>query len=122
VSVQDEGIHQGAYLAIVRLTVMNPGMISIASFDVSTSQVPTSSSYCYAVYDIATAARSAGTCPVTAGNPSSVTIDYPVKPGGAARVVITIFGQVFGIGSTCTITVTTSEGAQQTVGVLVAPA
>lgn len=121
VSVQDESIHQGAYLAIVRLTVMNPGMIPIASFDVSTSQVPKSSSYCYAVYDLATGARSAGTCPTTLGNPASVTIDYPVKPGGAAGVVITIFGQVFGIGSTCTVTVTTPAGAQQAVDVLVAP-
>lgn len=122
VEVQDGSIHQGAYLAIVRLTVMNPAQIPIATFDVSTSQVPSSASYCYAVHDLATGAQSAGTCPTTSGNPGSVTIDYPVKPGGAAAVVIEIFGQAFGIGSTCTITVTTSSGAQQTVGVLVAPA
>jgi hypothetical protein len=122
VAIQDESIHQGAYLAIERLTVMNPGQTPISSFVVSTSQVPDSASYCYVVYDLATGAESAGTCPAIATNPSSVAVVYPLRPGGAAGVVITIIGSVFGIGSSCMVTVTTSAGAQQTVGVLVAPA
>jgi hypothetical protein len=122
VAVQDAGIHQGAYLAIERLTVVNLGQTPISSFVVSTSQVPSSVSYCYAVYGLAIGAQLAGTCPAIATNPGSVTIGYPVQPGGAVGVVITIFGSVFGIGSTCTITVTTASGAQQTVGALVAPA
>jgi len=122
VAVQDESIRQGAYLAIERLTVMNLGQTPISSFVVSTTQVPDTARYCYSVYDIATGAQSGGTCPETATDPGSVTIDYPVQPGGATDVAIMIIGSVFGIGSTCTITVTTSAGAQQAVGVLVAPA
>ena len=120
--VQDESIHQGAYIATERLTVMNLGQTPMSSFDISTSQVPASAPYCYAVYGISTGSHLAGTCPATATNPTSVTIDYQVQPGEGAGVVITIFGSVFAIGSTCTITVTTSAGAQQTVGALVAPA
>jgi len=122
VAVQDASIHQGSYLAIERLTVVNLGQTPISSFVVSTSRVPDSASYCYAVYGPSIGAQPVGTCPAMATNPSSVTIGYPVQAGGATGVVITIFGTVFGIGSTCTITVTTASGTQQTVGVLVTPA
>ena len=122
VAVQDEGIRQGAYLAIESLTVLNVGRAPITSFVVSTSQVSSSASYCYSIYDLATGARSAGTCPATAKNPGSVAIDYPVQPGEATGVAITIIGSVFEIGSTYTIAVTTSAGGQEAVDVLVAPA
>jgi len=122
VAVQGESIRQGAYLAIEKLTVMNLGQTPISSFAVSTSQVPSSASYCYVAYDPATGAQLTGTCPATATNPSAVPIGYEIGPGGAAGVVITIIGLAFEVGSTCTITVTTSSGAQQTVGVLVTPA
>ena len=122
VAVQDEGIRQGAYLATERLTVTNIGQAPISSFVISTSQVSSSASYCYSVYDPSTGERSAGTCPATATNPSSVTIADPVQPGGATGVVITIIGSAFDIGSTCTIAVTASSGAQEVVDVLVAPA
>ena len=122
VAVLDESIHQGTYLAIERLTLMNTGQSPMSSFVISTSGIPDSASYCYTVYDLGTNSQRAGTCPVTASDPTSVTIGYPVQPGGGVGIVITIFGSVFGIGSTCTLTVTTSTGAQQTVGVLVAAA
>ena len=122
VAVQNESIRQGAYLAIERMTVMNLGQTPLSSFVVSTSQAPNSASYCYAVYDVATGEESAGACPTKAADPSSVTIVSTIQPGGAEGVVITIVGSVFEIGSTCTITVTTSEGAQQTVSALVVPA
>ena len=122
VAVQDEGIRQGTYLATERLTVMNIGQAPISSFVISTTQVPSSASYCYTIYDLATGAQSAGTCPVTATDPSSVTIGYPIQPGGATVVAIAIKGSVFEVGSTCTIAVTTSTGAQEAVNVLVAPA
>jgi len=122
VAVQNESIRQGTYLAIEMMTVMNLGQTSISSFVVSTSQAPNSAPYCYAVYDVATGEQSTGACPTKAANPSSVTIVSPVQPGGAEGVVITIVGSVFEIGSTCAITVTTSDGAQQSVGALVVPA
>ena len=122
VAIQDEGIRQGAYVATERLTVMNTGRAPVSSFIISTSQVPRSASYCYSIYDPATGAQSGGTCDATTANPSSVTISYPLQPGGATGVVITIIGSVFETGSTCTIAVTTSAGAQETVDVLVASA
>lgn len=121
VMVQDEGIRQGAYLAIEKLTVMNLGQAPIPSFVVSTSQVPTSASCCYTVYVLGNGSQPAGTCPAETTNPTHLTVAYPIRPGEAVGVVITIIGSVFEIGSTGTITVTTSNGAQQTVGVLVAP-
>jgi hypothetical protein len=122
VALQDESIQQGAYIAIERVTVMNLGQTLMSSFAVSTSMVPISMPYCYAVYDPATGARLGETCPAFATNPSSVTIGYPVLPGEGAVVVITIVGSAFRIGSTCTITVTSASGAQQTAGVLVTSA
>jgi len=121
-AVQDESVRQGTYLAIERFTVVNTGQIAMSSFTVSTSPVPDSAPYCYAVYNVATGLRSAGSCPTTATNPNSVTIDSPLQPGGGADVVITIFGPVFEIGTTCTVTLTASDGGQQSVSVLVTEA
>jgi len=122
VAVEDAAIRQGAYVALERLTVVNSGQTPVSSFTVSTSQASPSAVYCYALYDLATGMRVVCTCPGTASDPATVTIPYSLPSGGAVGVVITIMGAAFTIGVQCMLTVTTSTGAQQTVGVQVASA
>jgi hypothetical protein len=122
VSIEDASLRQGAYLAIERLTVFNSGQVAMSSFVISTSQAPASAPYCYATYNTATGAELLSTCPATAGNPGSVSIGYPVPPGGAVGVVVTVVGTPYIVGEGCAVTVTTSSGAQQTSEVQVGPA
>ncbi len=122
IAVEDAGVRQGAYLALVRLTVVNSGQTPIASFVVSTGQVSASGPYCYSVYRPTTGELLATTCPPAPGNPGAATVSYGIPPGGAVGVVITVMGAAFSVGATTALTVTASSGAQQTVGVQVAPA
>jgi hypothetical protein len=122
VNIEDTSLRQGAYIAIESLTVYNSGQTAMSSFVLSTSQAPVLAPYCYTTYNTATGAELTSTCPATAGNPGSVSVGYPVPPGGSVGVVVTIMGQAFTVGEGCAVTVTTSAGAQQTAEVQVAPA
>ena len=122
VAVEDADIVQGSYLAIERLTVVDAGKAPLSSFTISTSPASPSAGYCYSLYNPATEGRVGGTCPETATNPGSLAIAYPLSSGGEVGVVITITGAAFTVGADCTLTVTTSAGAQQSVGLRVAAA
>ena len=121
VAVEGAGIRQGEYVATEEVTVMNTGTGPISSFVISVNRALATYSYCYDLYTPATGAPITSTCPPAATNPGEVQIGYSVPQGGAVGVEITIAGSAFAVGSGCTITVTTSAGSQQTVGVQVAP-
>jgi hypothetical protein len=122
VTIEDVAIRQGTYLALERLTVVNSGQSPMPSFVISTSPASPSAPYCYTLYNPATGDQLGGTCPVMAMGPGSVPVTYSVPFGQALGIVITIMGAAFRVGSQYAVTVTTSAGAQQTVGLQVAPA
>ena len=122
VAVEDARIRQGPYLALERLIVVNSGQAPISSFEVSTSQAPSSAAYCYSLYNPTKGVQLGDTCPGKTMDPGSIAIAYSIPPGGAVGIVITITGEAFTVGAQCTVTVTTSAGAQQGVGLQVASA
>jgi len=122
VSIEGVGIRQGAFFAFERLTVFNSGQTPITSFTVSNYMISTSAAYCYSLVNPASGAQLFTTCPGMTTNPSAVSVSYALPPGTAVAVEITVQGAGFTVGSYGTLTVTTASGAQQTVGVQVAPA
>lgn len=122
VSVTGASIRQGEYFAFESLEVYNAGSAPLSSFVVSTGGVPAAASYCYSLYDPAERSVVASTCPAMVPNPTSVTVSATLAAGKGVLVELTIAGRPFLMGSVSAVTVTASDGAQETLGVEVVPA
>lgn len=122
VSVSGGSIRQGEYLAVETLMIRNTGNAPFASFEVSTTAVADTASYCYTLYDPVSVTTVLATCPVMRTMPQLVSVSTTVSPGRALVVEITVMGKAFSIGSMSTVTVTTSAGSQGTLGAMVVPA
>lgn len=122
VAVEGASIRQGNYLALEKLIVVNTGPSPLSSFMLTTGQVSQTGVYCYSLYNPSSGAQLASTCPPATPNPSSISIATAIPSGGSVGVIVTVVGAAFGVGTSCLLTVTASSGAQQTVGVEVAPA
>lgn len=122
VAIEDPSIRQGAYAAVEKLTVFNAGSVDVETFTLTTSGVGSASGYCYTLFDPANSSLLSSTCPQGSADPSSVAIPHALRPGQGVGVEITIGGVAFSPGSGVVLTVVTSAGGAQTVGVQVAPA
>lgn len=122
VSIERAGVRQGSYFALETLIVFDSGETKMTSFTVSTNGVSAGAAYCYSLLNPTTGAQLFTTCPDMTTDPSVVTVSYVLSPGNAVLVEITLPGTAFSVGSRGALTVTTSGGAQQTVGILVEPA
>ena len=122
VTIVGASVRQGAYLASEELAIINSGDGSAASFALVTTGVAPSALYCYSLYNLGTKSLLFSSCPATSQNPGSVPVSYALAPGQSVLVEITVMGEAFTVGSSCQVTVTASSGAQQSVGVQVAPA
>ena len=121
-AVSDAAIKQGSYLAVESLALFNDGSIPSGSITVSTVPVASSESYCYSLLDPATMSVIQSSCPSMASNPGEVVTNPGLAPGGSELLQLVVVGKAFAVGSTCTVTVTSSGGAQQTLAVEVVPA
>ena len=122
VSVSGGSIRQGEYFAVESLLVENTGSVPFGSFEVTTTGVSGSASYCYSIYDPAGGSPISGSCPRMGAGPAAVSVEATVPPGRGVLVEIRVAGPAFALGSVCTVTVTTSAGAQQSEGVEAVPA
>ncbi len=119
VSIDGASIRQGAYLAVERLTVYDSGDTPVSSFTVSTLGVSGSSLYCYTLTAPPSGAVVATDCPPASPGPSSVMVQSSISPGKALQVELILTGVAFASGSTATVTVTASDGAQSSAAVQV---
>ncbi len=122
VSVSGATARQGIYMALETLTVYNSGDVPFSSFTISTSGVSDSASYCYTLLNPTTRTVVYSSCAALLANPASVVVSSALQPGNGLLVEITVTGAAFAVGSGIAVTVTSSSGAQATVGVQVVPA
>lgn len=115
-------IRQGELVAVESLTVYDSGSAPLGSFVISTSAVQPAATYCYTVYDPLGRAVLTSTCPSMSAGPGSVAIGETLAPGAGVVVTLVIQGASFQPGGVCQVTVTASDGAQQTLAVEVVPA
>jgi hypothetical protein len=122
VSLIDGGISQGSYSAVEKVGVFNPSTVDITSFILSTVGGPGTASYCYSLFDPENMTAVSSTCPAMVLGLGAVDVTYPLLPGEGVLVEIMVTGGSFTVGSSCTLTVTASSGAEQTLAVQVVPA
>ena len=122
VSINSAIIRQGSFMALETLSVFNSGEVPFSYFTVSTSGVSSTVLYCYTLLDPATKSVVYSSCPGLRADPMTIGIASPLQPGNALLVEIMLSGAVFVVGSGLTVTVTSSAGAQATLGVQVVPA
>ena len=121
-AVSDAEITQGSHLAVESLALFNDGSTPSGSITVSTVPVASAETYCYSILDPTTRSVLGSTCPSMAPNFGEVVINPGLAPGGSELLQLVVVGKAFAVGSTCTVTVTSSAGAQQTLAVEVVPA
>ncbi|MDG6920073.1 MAG: hypothetical protein JRN59_00915 [Nitrososphaerota archaeon] len=122
VSIAGASIRQGAGSAVETLLVTDTSGTGLGAFVVSTSGAPSSMTYCYSVYDPADQALLASACPAPGSDPASVDVGYPLGAGATALVELVVAGDVFTIGSSHLVAVTTAAGSGEGVEVRVVPA
>ncbi len=122
VSILSASIAQGSYLALERVTVYNSGQVPVSSFTVATAQSPASASFCYSLIDPRTVTPISSTCPALSSNPGVLQVAYSLASGKAVLVELYVTGTPFRVGSSSSVTVTTSAGGQATYGVTVGSA
>lgn len=122
VSVTGLTVRQGELYAFESLVIHNTGTVTFGWSKVSTAGVSSSATYCYTVYDPLELAIVASTCPTMSPGPGVVSITTQLAPGRALEVELTLSGAAFAMGSSCSVTVTTSAGAQQSLQAVVVPA
>jgi hypothetical protein len=121
-SIISTSIKQGPYIATESVVLSDTGQTSFTSLTLSTSPVSSGANYCYSLLNPASMAVVQSTCPTMAPNPSSVPITTDLAPAGSVLIELVIEGQAFALGTSCTVTVTAPEGAQQLLVVEVLPA
>ncbi len=119
VSLGAVSVRQGSYAAVERVTVYDSGDSPISAFTLSNQGVSNTALYCYTLTLPPSVVAAATNCPPTNAGPSTVHIPFTVKPGQSLLVDVTFTGRAFAVGSTASITVTTSDGAQASVSALV---
>jgi hypothetical protein len=122
VSLADAEIRQGGGGAVESVTVYNAGSVPFSSFTIITTGISTSASYCYSLLNRVTQTTISSTCPTVSTNPSTVLFAVAVPPGSSVTALLILSGQVFSLGSTYQVAVTTSAGAQQSMGIVALPA
>ena len=120
--VSGAAISQGTGAAVEKLTLYDSGNSQISGIALSTTGVSSSAQFCYSVLDPVKQSVLASTCPTLSSNPTSVSLQITIQPGGSAVIELLVTGTPFTIGSSYTVTVSTSQGLVQTMGVKALPA
>lgn len=122
VSVSDLTIRQGSGAALERMVVSDTGTTPIPGLVVATSGVAPGAEFCYSASNVATSGAIAATCPGLEAMPSAVTLSIEVAPGESVVVAFAVEGSAFAVGSTSSVIVTASNGAQAVASATVLPA
>ena len=122
VSVTGATIRQGEHFGLESLLVYNSGDLAAGSFSVSTEGVSPTAQFCYTLYDPAGRSAISATCPAMSTDPTTVEVRAQLEPGKGVLVVFTVMGPAFQLGSVSHVTVTASNGAQESQEVEVVPA
>ncbi len=115
-------ISQGAAAAVEELTVYNSGTTRLGPLSVDTAGVPSTAKFCLTVSDPENQTVLYSGCPSLTGDPAAVAVPLTLAPGTSAAIELALPGVQFEPGSVCSVTVTATGGAEQTVDVDVVPA
>jgi hypothetical protein len=122
ISIVGASIRQGTFSAVESVTLVYSGENSIPSLILSTSQAPSSASYCVSLFDSANDTLLKDSCPTVQTNPGTVDVTAPLVSGDEVTVQLVITGGGFTLGSSHTVTITAEDGSQQSEQVIVTPA
>lgn len=120
-SIAAVSIRQGPYAAVESVTVVGSGQGSLGNLVITTSGVPSSSTFCYSILDPVSRSALSSTCPTLQPNPGTLSVSPPSGAGISVLVELVIVGNIFTPGSSHLVTVTSSGGAQQSSAAQVVP-
>jgi hypothetical protein len=121
ISIVGASIRQGAFSAVESVTLVYSGETPAASFTLSTSQAPSSASFCLSLFDPANETVLTDSCPSWQTDPGTVEVTTPLVPGDEVTIQLVITGGVFAVGSSHTVAITAEDGSQQIEQVMVTP-
>lgn len=122
VTIESVSIRQGAFASVESVLVANTGGTVIPSLTVTTVGVPGPETFCLSVFDQGDRTLLETSCPGMTEYPQSVSVEYPLAPGSGLEVEILMQGAPFAVGSSHLVSVTTSDGSQQSLEAMVVPA
>jgi hypothetical protein len=120
--ISDGTITQSPYIAVEKLVVSNVGQTALGALVISTQPISQTASYCYSLLDPETMKVLQSTCPEMTRGPGSLTIASGISSGESLLVELVVTGQAFSPGSNCMVTVSSSDGIQESMPVEVVPA